>query len=196
MKQEATNTRQHILDCGQQLIAAKGFIGVGLSEILNNAKVPKGSFYHYFESKEQFGNRLLETYFADYLERLDALFGQAGTTGAERLLRYLQRWTETQSGDDARAKCLIVKLAAEISDLSDAMRATMRHGTDSILGRLEHCIAAGQTDGSIGNVWPSAQAALWLYETWLGASLLAKLRRDDSALDEALQATRSILQMK
>ena len=196
MESKHIDTRQHILDCGQRLIAAKGFVGVGLSEILGSAEVPKGSFYHYFESKEQYGNALLETYFADYLARLDVLFSQPDTTGAERLLRYLQRWTETQCCDDARAKCLIVKLAAEISDLSDAMRSTMRQGTDSILERLAQCIATGQSDASIGCLWSPATAALWLYETWLGASLLAKLRRDDSALEAAMQATRSIFQLK
>ena len=102
MKSEHTDTRQHILDCGQRLIAAKGFVGVGLSEILSSAEVPKGSFYHYFGSKEQYGNTLLESYFTEYLGRLDALFGQTGKSGAERLGLYLSRWTETQSGEDAK----------------------------------------------------------------------------------------------
>ena len=48
---ERPDTRQHILDCGRQLVAAKGFVGVGLAEILATAGVPKGSFYHYFASK-------------------------------------------------------------------------------------------------------------------------------------------------
>ncbi len=196
MKSEHIDTRQHILDCGQRLIAAKGFVGVGLSEILGSAEVPKGSFYHYFGSKEQYGNTLLESYFTDYLGRLDALFGQTDKSGAERLGLYLSRWTETQSGEDASAKCLIVKLAAEISDLSEAMRSTMRDGTDAILQRLSQCIAEGQADGSISRILPAADAALWLYETWLGASLLAKLRRDDSALDGALRATRLFFDLK
>lgn len=196
MKSEHIDTRQHILDCGQRLIAAKGFVGVGLSEILGSAEVPKGSFYHYFGSKEQYGNTLLESYFTDYLGRLDALFGQTDKSGAERLGTYLSRWTETQSGEDASAKCLIVKLAAEISDLSEAMRSTMRDGTDAILQRLSQCIAEGQADGSISRTLPAADAALWLYETWLGASLLAKLRRDDSALDGALRATRLFFDLK
>ena len=46
------NTRQHILETGQRIIAGKGFASVGLNEILTTAGVPKGSFYHYFDSKE------------------------------------------------------------------------------------------------------------------------------------------------
>ena len=57
------NTRQHILETGQRIIVGKGFASVGLNEILTTAGVPKGSFYHYFESKEQYGQALLENHF-------------------------------------------------------------------------------------------------------------------------------------
>lgn len=196
MKEKFFDTRQHILDCGQRLIAAKGFVGVGLTEILNSAGVPKGSFYHYFASKELYGDALLESYFSGYLARMDALFDQQGKTGAERLGLYLQRWIEIQGGEDDSGKCLIVKLAAEVADLSDAMRSTMLKGTADILARLSDCIAAGQGDGSILNPRAPQELALWLYETWLGASLLAKLRRDDSTLDSAFTASREMLGLK
>jgi len=51
----------------------KGYTAVGLSELLATAGVPKGSFYHYFRSKEEFGQALLEEYFSEYLGRVDSL---------------------------------------------------------------------------------------------------------------------------
>ena len=48
----------------------RGFTGMGLSELLKTAEVPKGSFYHYFRSKEAFGVALLENHYAGYLQRL------------------------------------------------------------------------------------------------------------------------------
>lgn len=196
MKHERTDTRQHILNCGQSLIAEKGFTGVGLSQILSSAKVPKGSFYHYFASKEAFGIGLIESYFTDYLVRLDTLFEQPDKTGAERLLNYFDRWLETQSGNDPQCKCLIVKLGAEVSDLSVVMRTTMMHGTDAILLRLTQCIVDGQADGSINNKQSAEKLALLLYQTWLGATLLAKLRHDDSTLQNAMNETHSLLNPK
>ena len=105
---ERPDTRQHIPDCGRQLVAAKGFVGVGLAEILATAGVPKGSFYHYFASKEVFGAALIESYFDDYRTRLAALSAQPGQTGAQRLLTYFERWIETQQGNDRAEHCLIV----------------------------------------------------------------------------------------
>ena len=184
---ERPDTRQHILDCGRQLVAAKGFVGVGLAEILATAGVPKGSFYHYFASKEVFGAALIESYFDDYRTRLAALSAQPGQTGAQRLLTYFERWIETQQGNDR---------AAEIADLSDAMRSRMLAGTDAILRQLTEFIAAGQADGSIGTTEAPAVLAQFLYQAWLGASLLAKLRREPNAFDAVMQRSRILLQLK
>jgi AcrR family transcriptional regulator len=57
LSKKAEATRQHILDTGYQLVLHKGFAGLGLLEILKACNVPKGSFYHYFSSKEAFGAR-------------------------------------------------------------------------------------------------------------------------------------------
>ena len=141
-----TNTpipASNILDCGRQLVAEKGFVGVGLAEILTTAGVPKGSFYYYFASKEAFGTALIEHYFADYQARLAALAAQTHQTGAERLMSYFARWIETQEGSDRAEHCLIVKLAAEIADLSEAMRDRMLAGTETILRFLTELVASG-----------------------------------------------------
>lgn len=193
---ERPDTRQHILDCGHQLVASKGFVGVGLAEILATAGVPKGSFYHYFASKEAFGAALLDSYFEHYQTRLAAMSAPTGQTGAQRLLTYFERWIETQQGDDRTEHCLIVKLAAEVADLSDAMRSRMLAGTDAILRQLTAFVAAGQADGSIGSTEAPASLAQFLYQAWLGASLLAKLRRDPKAFDAVMQRSRILLQLR
>src|SRR5437868_1723689 len=53
------------LPAAEELMTTKSFHSVGLNEILSAVKVPKGSFYHYFESKDQFGVELVKHYVAD-----------------------------------------------------------------------------------------------------------------------------------
>ncbi len=52
------DSRSTILATGQRIMSRKGFSGVGLTEILKDAGVPKGSFYHYFASKDAFGEEI------------------------------------------------------------------------------------------------------------------------------------------
>src|ERR1700712_2817285 len=95
--QPSTDARENILASGQRLMAGKGFSAVGLNEILLTAGVPKGSFYHYFGSKDAFGEALIENYFDGYLAEIDKTFRQPGLTMAERLMIYFRDWQATQS---------------------------------------------------------------------------------------------------
>ena len=185
--------RQHILDTAKPIILGKGFSAVGLNELLNAAEVPKGSFYHYFKSKEYFGEALLDSYFEAYLERLEVLLSAEGMNGAERLMSYWQRWLETQCGDDAETKCMVVKLGGEVSDLSEPMRLALQRGTNQIISRLAEGIAEGITDGSLPNDLVAADTALSLYNQWLGATVLTKIWHNQSALESSMCNTERIL---
>jgi TetR/AcrR family transcriptional repressor of nem operon len=186
------DVRQHILDTGKALILGRGFTAVGLAELLAAARVPKGSFYYYFESKEQFGEALLEGYFSGYLQALDALLLDDGGPARERLMGYWRRWADTQEQGPCQEQCLVVKLSAEVSDLSEPMRLALHRGTDAIIARLAACAAQGTAEGSIPARDPQ-QLAQALYQLWLGASLLTKVRRDASALAVAMAATEAVL---
>jgi len=193
MKSTNIDVRQHILDTGRRLILGKGFTAVGLNEILSTAGVPKGSFYYYFKSKEAFGAALLEAYFADYLARTDALLSDELMPAAQRLMRYWQGWMSKGENDCLESTCLVVKLSAEVSDLSEAMRMALLDGTRQIIERLASCLRQGAVDGSLSGLLDAPQTALALYELWLGAALLTKLRRERSALDTALFTTLRLL---
>ena len=195
MRNDYTDVKQHILDTGRAIILGKGFSAVGLNEILSSAQVPKGSFYHYFKSKEAFGEALVNRYVADYLAQVDRLLQPDGAPAAERLMRYWRSWTAPGGSQGAEGNCLIVKLSGEVSDLSEPMRAALLRGTGLIIGRLGQCIEEGLADGSLPADCDAPDTALTLYALWLGAALLTKLRREPSALDAALRATRQRLNL-
>jgi TetR/AcrR family transcriptional repressor of nem operon len=182
------DAKQHILDVGYQLIASKGFTSVGLAEILKTAAVPKGSFYHYFKSKEQFGEALITDYFSHYFQQLDHLFIANGDNGYQRIMRYWHGWLSSQSDICNMQKCLVVKLSAEVADLSDPMRHALLSGAEKIITMLAQVIAVGIEDKSIA-VQSANSTAQTLYYLWLGASLMAKLHQSDTPLQQALQTT-------
>ena len=192
MNASRQETRQHILDTGRRLIAGKGFTSVGLNEILLAASVPKGSFYHYFGSKEQYGCSLLESYFDGYLSRIDALLDTATPCARERLIAYWQQWMDTQCDDCLDSKCLVVKLSAEVADLSESMRRALHDGTNDVIARIGNCIDRGVADQSLPML-DGLVTAQMLYQLWLGASLLGKIQRSRAPLDQAMVVTLTIL---
>lgn len=186
------DVRQRILDVARPRMLEKGFTAVGLSEVLAAAGVPKGSFYHYFGSKEAFGKALLDDYFADYLAHLETLLDRPGTA-AQRLMGYWQHWLASQDGCAPQACCLAVKLGAEVCDLSESMRGALERGTGTIIDRLALQIEAGRADGSLPADLDAHATATMLYQTWLGASLLTKITRNSEPLAMAMATTRRLL---
>ena len=192
---ETSDVRKSILANGQRIMAGKGFSGVGINEILTATGVPKGSFYHYFGSKDAFGEALLEDYFEVYLADLDTILSGPGLNMAQRLMNYWQNWQDTQSFFDCQGKCLAVKLGAEVADLSEAMRLALKRGTAGITARLARAIEAGMAEGSLSIDGTPETVAQSLYQLWLGASVMVKIARTPQPFETAMQATRKILHL-
>ena len=192
MKPTYDDTRQHLLDTGHRMMAEKGFTSVGLSEILQTAGVPKGSFYHYFKSKELYGQALLEDYFVDYLADMERRLTLPGLSAHERLMDYWQGWQDRCTLEDHGDECLVVKLSAEVADLSETMRLTLRDGAERVVARISECIEQGQVEKSLPQ-GDARQLAETLYQLWLGASLLNKLQRTGQSLSTSMATTKRLL---
>lgn len=183
-----SDVRSHILTTGLALIARRGFTAVGLAELLAAAGVPKGSFYHWFASKEAFGEAMLDRYFEDYFKRMETVLEAPGKDARTRLLDYWWLWRETQDPCDCIQPCLVVKLAAEVSDLSEAMRRSLLKGTQQVEERLVSVLEETQRAGLLPDQ-DARHAVRTLYALWLGASLLAKISRSADPLEAAWRAT-------
>lgn len=183
------NTRQQILDTARPIIASKGFSAVGLSEILLAARVPKGSFYHWFSSKEHFGEALLEHYFEAYLHQVDTSLGAVGLSAPDRLTAFFVQWHRSQSSHDPELRCLVVKLSAEVCDLSEPMREALQRGIAQVLDRIQICLEVGVDAGELSDQLDPYEAAHRLYQQWIGATLLSLIQRSPTPLDQALAQT-------
>ena len=181
-------TRSRILSEGRALVLAQGFGGLGLSELLNAANVPKGSFYYYFDSKVAFGCDMLDAYVVEYLAALDAIIARP-QPAAKRLESFFSAALEGDAGSMAD-RCLVVKLAAEIADLSEDMRAILDEGVAAVCGRLALLLRQGAEDGSVILQPDPDAAATLLYSQWLGAAIVAKLSRSPIPLEQALADTK------
>ena len=184
------DTKAHLLNTGYQLIAKKGFTGVGIKEILDSAGVPKGSFYHYFTSKEAFGEAIIAQYFEKYRQRLDTIAAQE-VSAQQKIYDYFEQWYDTQQYGCDEGRCLVVKLSAEVADISEPMREVLASGYQRVIAWLSTQIKAGWEEGSVprpANIAAESLAKRWYY-AWLGASLMAKTNQSNTPLAEVWQMT-------
>ena len=143
------STRDKILESGAQAIAGKSFNSCGLTEILQLAGVPKGSFYHYFDSKEDFGVALIERASEEYVEKLRPIIGDRRRSPLKRLRAVFELGRDTCQQEGAARQCLIPKLALETSQLSEPVHAAVKCAYDQWSALLARVIREAQAAGEI-----------------------------------------------
>ncbi|MCA9410707.1 MAG: TetR family transcriptional regulator C-terminal domain-containing protein [Candidatus Omnitrophica bacterium] len=177
-------TRERILDASSQAIIAKSYNGVGLNKILKNAGVPKGSFYHHFKSKEDLAIAVIEKSTAEHLDRVREFLTDRSRSPLERLREAFRLAREVLVEQGFNRECLVPKMALEIANLSEPVRAAIKCGMDQFRSLVAQCIreaqAAGEVDGSHD---PEALAG-FIQASWEGVMIRTQIDRDIAPVDE------------
>lgn len=187
------DTREHLLATGEQLCMHRGFTGMGLSELLKTAEVPKGSFYHYFRSKEAFGVAMLERHYVGYHQRLTHHFTHGSGNYRDRLIAYFQETLNQFSQKGIISGCLTVKLSAEVCDLSEDMRSAMDRGASRVIALLAEALENGRRSRCLAFEGDALTQGQVLYALWLGANLQAKISHSALPLESAVAHAKTIL---
>ncbi len=177
-------TRHRLLDEGLTILIDRGYNGTGLQELVDRADVPKGSFYSYFSSKEQFGAEVVQHYSRESLDTLNQTLREAKGCARERLSEHYTRQAERQRRAAFSKGCLVGNLAAEVGPRSDRFRAALAASVERMRDRLTQEIEAGQEDGSIRTDVPARVLADLLYNAWEGALLRMKVERSLEPLEQ------------
>jgi len=179
-------TRERILEVGAQAIADKSFNSCGLAEILQRAGVPKGSFYHYFGSKEDFGVALIEKASAEYVELLQPIVSDRKRTPLQRLRAVFELSREECMANGAARQCLIPKLALETSQLSEPVHAAVKCAYDQWSALIARVIREAQAAGQVARSHDPDRLANVLVMLWEGATIRMQIDRSLQPVDDFL----------
>ncbi len=181
------HTKERILDAAEELMWRKSFHSVGLNEILNAVGVPKGSFYHYFESKEHFGVEMLKHYIqAATVEKNEVLHGRdAIPDPLARVLEMLAGSIDAFEEKDGRCPCLVLKLASEVTDLSEPMREELAKGMGVWLGILSAVFEEAIVKGLVSKTTDPELEARILRDLWAGAIQRATIMKSKEPMETA-----------
>ena len=180
------DTRERILQAGTELFGKKGFNGTGLAEILTQAGVPKGSFYHYFGSKEEFGVVLIERARDEYLDELRVILGDRKMSPVKRLRTVFEHTRDECSATGPTVECLIPKLALETGQLSEPVHAAVKSAYQRFSALLAQVVREGQAAGEIAATHDPDRLANVLVMLWEGAAIRMQIERSIAPLNDFL----------
>ena len=181
--EHSLETRELLLRAGLEVLTEKGFSSTGIDEILKRVGVPKGSFYHYFDSKEAFGAALIERYARYFAYKLERHFGDSSKQPLARLWAFVEDARTGMARHEFRRGCLIGNLGQEMAALPESYRASLIAVFHDWESRLARCLEAAQHRGEIPAAVDCEQAAAFFWIGWEGAVLRAKLERSAKPLE-------------
>jgi len=187
------STRNHLLQVGLRRIHAMGYASTGVQEILDDANVPKGSFYHHFASKEAFAKEVLELYVRGEYERAQKILGNGKTPPLKRLRRYFEELIAVYGPTAAISGCMVGNLSLEMADRSQAIQSLLHQSFSNwqaaIAGVLKEAIARGDLPKSS----KPQQLASFLLNSYEGALLRSKADRSSEPLEYFLHFAFDVL---
>ncbi|HWK69832.1 MAG TPA: TetR family transcriptional regulator C-terminal domain-containing protein [Burkholderiaceae bacterium] len=180
---------QRLLTDGGRLVHEVGFHASGVQDIAAAAKIPKGSFYSYFDSKESFASAILQEYWTDIENRLVPVLYDASIEPLIRIKRFFSLLVDEHAANNFTIGCLIGNLSLELANNSDGVRSTLTH----ILGKWEAAIAACIKEAS-SNAGSSKrrdahQLAAIMIDSFEGATLRSKIERNGNAFQRFIDIT-------
>jgi TetR/AcrR family transcriptional regulator, transcriptional repressor for nem operon len=181
------STRDHLIDVGLDLMHRHGFNATGLTDILQAADVPKGSFYHFFDSKEEFAAAVLERYAAQRAEHSAAALSDATTSPRKRLKRYFGDLVRIAGQHGSVPGCLLGRFSLEIAADSPLVRKRI----SASFGRWQHAIATvleqAVTQKDLPEDTDAEALAGFLLNSWEGALLRSQADKSDAPLEAFLE---------
>ena len=169
------NKRDELIRVGRDSIVQQGFKSASLNDILTTAGVPKGSFYYYFSSKEDFGLAIVDDFADEYRDRLQATLEDERYSPLTRLRNYFESKISEMEACGCTDGCLIGNLAQELS----AQNEIFRDRLNRVFAEWEHyftlCLQAAYEAGEISNSYHNL--AKFILSSWEGAILQAKVTK-------------------
>ncbi|MEV0246221.1 TetR family transcriptional regulator C-terminal domain-containing protein [Nocardia sp. NPDC050712] len=178
------DTRQLLVEEGAAGFLTNGYHGTGIKQVLDAVGVPKGSFYNYFDSKETFGQAVIDYHSQCIQRNMAAAFGPAldPVAGLRAFFaRQMDEFVET----DYTGGCLIANLGAELEGsevLRESLSAAFRTWRDGMAVALREA----QEQGTIRADIDAAELADLLIESWEGAVIRMKIDRTLEPLRKCL----------
>ena len=175
-------TRLSIIEHGSRLVHSKGYNNTGLSDILRAAGVPKGSFYFYFKSKDDFGLAIINHYWEFINHMGETYCSDSSIPPLERLAGFMDAYQKHFEKMNLRNGCPIGNLMQEMSDLSEVFREKVGDVYDRMQDRISLLLKEAKDRGELPAGIDPDRTAQFILNSWEGAIMHMKLTRSSEPL--------------
>lgn len=184
--------KEKILDAALRLFQQDGYVSTSVDEIIADAGVSKGSFYHAFKSKEILGLETIEHYTKHVMETLQRGSFLAVEDPVQRVLAYLKH-IEKKASELWCDGCMMGNFTTDMARHHPAVRDRLKRHfismEEQLIQLLDPMVARLNCQGITGR-----QLARQFISTMQGAILLGQAHKDISVTQDCICSFRAMLE--
>lgn len=183
-----------ILDKGMALLWSKGYNGTSVNDIVKEAEIPKGSFYYYFESKEDFVVKAIDRYFNIQFTPVREILLNKSVSPKQRLLDFHEyRYNVLKNEMDCKMGCMACNLGNEMAEHNENIRTAILDKEQIVLSLITEVIQEAQDYGEIDNSMKAEDIAAFIEDAGKGAMVSMKEMKSSYPIDNLMNMIRKIL---
>jgi len=172
------------LNQGVTLFMGQGYHGTGLQEILDAVNIPKGSFYNYFDSKEDFGADVIQHYIGPFITQLARHLDDSDTDALGAIRVYFDELIIELENNEFRGGCLLGNLMGELGDTSQVCQKSLQAAVRRYRELLQFGLEKAQQQGAVRLDKSAEEMADLLINSWQGALLRMKIEKSSAPIKQ------------
>jgi len=172
-----SHTREEIIRKGAELIHAQGYYATGIQQILQASGIPKGSFYFYFKSKDDFGCAVIDHFTKTIGDIFTGHLRDSRVAPLERLKKLLDYYESAFKESGATLGCPIGNLSLELADINEALRKRLQVAIEEIIKQIETCLEEAKENRQLPPGLNTTDTARLIFHGLEGAILHMKVAK-------------------
>jgi len=172
-----THNKDEIVKAGLDIILTRGLNGTGIESILKEANVPKGSFYNFFASKEEFGLAAIDLYLSEMAALRQPVMEDHSLPPLVRIRKAFEVLISRFESNNCSKGCLVANLSLEMADQSEVLRKRLDEALQRWIISLTAILEEAQKEGTIRTDIDAMPLAESIVSSFEGALLRAKVNK-------------------
>lgn len=176
------HSKDDIVQAGLDIILSKGYNATGVEMILKRANIPKGSFYNFFTSKEEFSLAIIDKYVADRAQVFSPIFSDPSIPPVQRIKKSIETLTEIFEDAECTRGCLIGNLGLEMADHFEHVRQRLEKALLEWTADVTKLLLQAQKEQAISGDIDAGILAENLISSFEGALLRSRIKKSPEPL--------------
>ena len=177
------HNKEEILDVGYDVFRKNGYHNVGINQILKESGIPKGSFYNFFESKEDFAQQVIKRYGENNQCWMQKYFDDCELSPLECLKSFYAMMIHYNEEENYAGGCLVNNMSVEVGRNNDALAKESNQQFVSWLQVLASVVKKGQEQHQITRQYTAEELAEYLHAGFYGVLSRTKVTRNRVYMD-------------